>query len=71
MMTIRGFLYKRKDVRIAIERAVLLNARGVYIKVTEKSLTTKASTGLVVLRTCQLVSLVVTRTGLGNHLGIK
>lgn len=43
--------------------------RAVYIKVTVVSLTTSGPTAQAGWLVCQLASLVVTRTGLGNLLG--
>ena len=43
--------------------------QAVYIKVTVVSLTTSGPTAQVAWHVCQLASLVVTRTGLGNLLG--
>ena len=52
-------LLKRKGARIAIVRAVKLNATDVYLKVTEKSLTMSAPTVQGDLRTYQLALQVV------------
>jgi ABC-type polysaccharide/polyol phosphate transport system ATPase subunit len=46
--------HKRKDVLIVMQHAVRQNARAVYVKVTEKRLTTSEATELGVLRTLQL-----------------
>jgi hypothetical protein len=52
-------------------RGVKLFVKDVYIKGTEKSLTMSDSTAEVRWTTFRLVLLVVGRTGVANHLGIK
>jgi hypothetical protein len=69
-MIIRVRRYKRKDERTEIGLVVKRYVRGVFISMTERSLTMSASTVLADSKTYQLVWLVVTRTGLGSRLGI-
>ena len=68
-MTITELRLKRKDVQTEIVRVVKLNAQGVYIKVTEKSLTMSAPTVLGDSKVYQLVLQVVTQIVYGNHHG--
>jgi hypothetical protein len=70
-MTIKELLLKRKDVQTVTGRVVVLSAMVVYTKVTEKSLTTSASTELVVSKTFQLVLLAVQQIASGSLPGIK
>jgi hypothetical protein len=68
-MNIRALHYKRNAERIVTELDAKLWLKDVYIKATVVSLTTSGPTAQVAWHTFQLVSLVVTRTGLGSLLG--
>lgn len=58
-------------VKIVTKLDVKQCVRVAYIRVTDWSLTTSATTVKGDYRTYQLLWLVATRTGFANHLGIK
>ena len=66
MMNIKGLHSKRSGVRTEIVRVVEQNAKVVYIKVMDASLTMSAHTDGGGLRMFQLAWLVVTRIAYGN-----
>jgi hypothetical protein len=68
-MNIRALHYKRSAELTVTGRDAKLWLKDVYIKATVVSLTTSGPTAQVAWHTLQLVSLVVTRTGLGSLLG--
>lgn len=70
-MTIKVRLNKRNVVLTVTGQDVKRNAMAAYLKVTEKSLTTSATTELVVSKTFQLGLLVVQQIASGNLLGHK
>lgn len=65
-MNIKDFLRKRNDGQTEIVQELKQCATVVYVKVTEKSLTTSGSTGQVAYAVYQLVWSVGMRTGYGN-----
>ena len=68
-MIIRELRSKRSVGQIVTAQDAKRCVQAVYIKATVVSLTTSGPTAQAAWYTLQLVSLVVTRTGLGNLLG--
>lgn len=62
---------RKRDGQIEMRLVAKLFVTVVYVKVTERSLTTSGTTAQVVSKTCQLVLLVVQQIGAGNLNGVN